>query len=184
MAPLAYVPGHPLSTAELSAARLDGDLAAEPFGYVPVGAPVTRGVRAAALEPLIPGGCAAEMLAAAWVHGACAELPARIRARRVAGAPLVGRAADDVRLRARAIRSDDVEVIGRLAVTTPERTAYDLWAAALAGRGDDDVLAARAALLGDDAVRHRLAAWLDSSAVRPYARAMRAELASRGVRTT
>lgn len=73
--PLLFIGGHEFSLAELSAARLDGELFAVGDGFVPVGIPIDARHRAAALLGDVPPGCTVVGRSAAWIHGAGGRCP-------------------------------------------------------------------------------------------------------------
>ncbi|WP_165063987.1 type IV toxin-antitoxin system AbiEi family antitoxin [Marisediminicola senii] len=132
-----------LPLAELSAARLDGELFAVDECYGVVGEFETRSLRAMALSAGLPPRLIAEMMSAAWILGAtdappethqlCAESTARYRCLGVA------------RLSVREVMLEpgDTETIGGLRVTTARRTVIDLarWSDSFGLRERDVVLA-------------------------------------------
>ncbi len=128
--PFLYFAGEPLSAAELTAARLDGDLVEVGEAFMPADAVETRELRAGSLRRLVGSGLAVTHESAAWVHGALCEPPAvhsvqRRESRR-------GTRVTDVRVRYRDVRlpHDHAAVIAGVAVSTPERTLVDLLRAA------------------------------------------------------
>ncbi|WP_051172154.1 type IV toxin-antitoxin system AbiEi family antitoxin [Microbacterium indicum] len=164
MRPFVYHPGPLLSLAELTAARLDGDLvAAEPAGpvdapFVPAGLPESDHVRAGIARPLIPLGHAAVGLSAAWIHGFVPRQPRPHTAQRVDGSPVSRQRRAGVVIREWWLPARDVGDIAGVAVTTPARTVYDVARAAFAGdAASDDALGL---LLDDEALRRRALAWL------------------------
>lgn len=124
--PFLYFAGERLSAAELSAARLDGDLVEIGEGYMPADAAETRELRAGSLRPMLSPGLALTRESAAWVHGALGEPPVRHRVQRLSARRL--HAVFDTRLAYRdvALRREDVMSISGVAVTTPARTLGDL----------------------------------------------------------
>jgi len=115
-----------LSIAELSAARLDGDLYTVDTCWASVAEPEDPGLRAEAFAAAVPDlRLVAERLSAAWIWGARSRPPARhqvclrpgLRAR---GGPglLVLRQTD--------VSAEDLCSFGSARVTAPERTIADL----------------------------------------------------------
>ncbi len=141
--PFLYFAGAPLSSAELSAARLDGHLVELGEGYIPADAVETGALRAASLAGLLGETLAATHLSAAWVHGAVAEPPARHTVQRAV--PRRIHQVIDRRLiyRDPQISPDDLMHVGGVRVTTPVRTLADL------ARTDDDVHTRAALQLAD-----------------------------------
>ena len=124
--PFLYFAGDRLSTAELAAARLDGELVEVGEGYMPADAVETRELRAGSLAPLVGATLAATQLSAAWVHGAIDTPPTRHAVQRAVARRLSPPL--DARVRYSDVRLDaaDVQVIAGVAVTTPTRTLADL----------------------------------------------------------
>lgn len=123
---LVYVPGIRLSVAELSAARLDGDVVCVDAVYVPADAAETPELRAQALSGLVGDVLAVTRLAAAWVYGAVDEPPARVCVHRAVPrriAHVVDRRLD---YRDSLLDPAHVRAIGGVRVTTPARTLGDL----------------------------------------------------------
>ena len=116
---------HDLPWAELQAARLDGELYAVDECFCPIDEPGGRRQRALALSAIVPRRLIVELHSAAWVWGAtdrpparhrlCADITARSR-------PPIGTAI----LREVVVDPGDVEMLGRLRIATPLRTAVDL----------------------------------------------------------
>jgi len=137
-----------LPLAELTCARLDGELFAVAGAWCPIDALDGPEIRARAVAPLAPSRAAAERMTAAWIYGLAAE-PVRhqfcvdvtARTRKPSG---TGTLLREVR-----IGPDDTRLVGQLLVTTPLRTAIDLarWGRS-AGRPPEPALLA--ALLGLD----------------------------------
>ncbi|MES2170071.1 MAG: type IV toxin-antitoxin system AbiEi family antitoxin [Actinomycetota bacterium] len=116
---------HDLPSAELQAARLDGELFAIDECFSPIDEIEQRRHRAASLAAIVPDRLIAEQHSAAWVHGALLHAPARhefcadTRARvRPAGARFA--------LREVVIDDSDLMELGGMSVTTPLRTVLDL----------------------------------------------------------
>ena len=114
-----------LPLAELSSARLDGELYAVGEGWCPVDEPEGPPVRAGAAGLLVPPRAIAERMTAAWIYGIrpepsrhqfCVDLGARTH---VPPSP---------RLQLREVRCgpEDTRTIAGLRVTTPLRTVVDL----------------------------------------------------------
>ncbi len=124
--PFLYFADERLSAAELSAARLDGDLVEIGEGYMPTDAVETRELRAGSLRTRIPATLALTRASAAWIHGAVADPPPRHIVQRTA--PRRGNYVRDLRLdyRDQRIAPADVQWITGVAVTTPARTLADL----------------------------------------------------------
>ena len=76
-APYLYFTDDRLSHAELSAARLDGDVVEIGEGFMPADAVETPALRALSLRPLARPGLALTHGSAAWVHGVRPEPPTR-----------------------------------------------------------------------------------------------------------
>lgn len=138
-----------LPLAELSSARLDGELFPLGGSWCPVDALAGPETRAAAIHPRAPRRSAAERLTAAWIYGLCPE-PARhqfcvdVRAR-------THKAADSaVQLREVRLGADDTVLLGRLRATTPLRTAVDLtrWGVSPGRRAETTLIAALLAQTG------------------------------------
>lgn len=124
--PFLYFVDDRLSLAELSAARLDGDVVELGDAYIPADAVETRGLRAGSLAGLLGDTLAATHLTAAWVHGALPEPPnvhtvQRAVARRIHRVPV-----RHLQYRDLAVDADDLELIGGVRVTSPLRTLVDL----------------------------------------------------------
>ncbi|MBK4346765.1 type IV toxin-antitoxin system AbiEi family antitoxin [Lacisediminihabitans changchengi] len=114
-----------LPSAELQAARLDGELYRVDECFSPIDQPTGLHHRALALAAITPRRLIAELHSAAWVWGAldqppsrhrlCADITARTR-------PPIGPAI----LREVVVDATDVVTLGPLRITTPLRTAVDL----------------------------------------------------------
>ncbi|RFA12720.1 hypothetical protein B7R21_10315 [Subtercola boreus] len=130
--------------AELSAARLDGELTPVDSGFAPLDCPGTVALRLRALVPLLPKTAIVERQSALWVYGFRPFPPARHQACVRAG---VGRRAPgSVRLQVREVvlEPDDVVMVAGIALTSMIRTAIDL---ARAQATVDDVQGGRLRLL-------------------------------------
>ena len=124
--PFLYFAGGRLSAAELTSARLDGDVVEVGEGFMPADAVETFDLRAGSLAPLLGDTLAATHLSAAWVHGVLDEPPTRHAVQRITARRLSP--AIDLRVRYRDMRlpDRDVMVLCGAAVTTPTRTLADL----------------------------------------------------------
>jgi len=123
-----HLPGDRLSLPELTAARLDGDVVELGEAYAPADLVETPALRAASLAPLMEGmrDAAFAGMSAAWIHGA-GDAPPELHELQ---------SATERRLRAPATRRllvhdpvldpVDVQHLGGIAVTMPERTLIDL----------------------------------------------------------
>lgn len=155
-----YFPGDRLSTAELSAACLDGHLVGLGEGYVPADTIETAWLRAASLHELVGANLAAILETAAWIHGARAEPPARHRLQRASPHRVHEPIGRRFVYRDTQIPEADLMRIAGVAVTTPARTVADLARSATAAdlemlrafaSADPDVLEAGRRLLRDAA---------------------------------
>jgi len=142
--PFLYFAGERLSAAELTAARLDGDLIEVGEAFMPADAVETRELRAGSLRRLVGAGLAVTHESAAWVHGAIAEPPVVHRVQRRESRR--GTRVADARVRYRDVRlpDDHAEIIAGLAVSIPERTLVDLLRD---GHGRNDPASAAEAML-------------------------------------
>lgn len=114
-----------LSPAELSAARLDGELSPLGDAFVPADALETPWLRAASLRDLLGEHLVAIGLTAAWVHGALGLPPAVHHVQR--GTRGVTRPVRrDVRFRDTAMDPADTVLLGGVRVATPVRTLVEL----------------------------------------------------------
>lgn len=124
--PFLYSPGHPLSIAELSAARIDGDLHSIAHAFMPSDIPESAPLRAAVLRALVPPRLALCRSSAAWVHGAGSEPPdlhhlQRAVPERVRVQTPIGVVFHDV-----ATGAADITSIAGVAVTTVTCTIADM----------------------------------------------------------
>lgn len=128
--PFVYVAGVRLSGAELTGARLDGDLVEVGEAFMPADAVETRELRAASLRHLVGDAVAFTLESAAWVHGALPEPPPRHVVQRL-GERRLPPADPRVRYSDQPLAApDDVVRISGVWVTTPARTLADLVRAA------------------------------------------------------
>lgn len=124
--PFLYFAGERLSTAELSAARLDGDVVEVGEAYMPTDAVETRELRAASMRPALSAALALTRTSAAWVHGALAEPPVRHDVQRFSARRIPSVVDTRLAYRDVALRREDVVMISGVAVTTPAKTLGDL----------------------------------------------------------
>lgn len=144
--------GDRLSSAELSAARLDGHVVELGEAYIPADAVETAWLRAGSLRPLVGDLLAASHLSAAWVHGALPDPPARHTVQRAVPRRIHHVIGTRLHYRDPALVAVDLSTIAGVRVTTPARTLADLArtpdagyrAAAAAWACDDPGLAAAA----------------------------------------
>ncbi|MFI8631985.1 SAM-dependent methyltransferase [Microbacterium sp. NPDC077663] len=177
MWPFLYFSGDRLSTAELTAARLDGDLVEIGEAYMPADAVETRELRAASFRGVTGLHRAVTHASAAWVHGAIPDPPLihtlQRAARTRAAFPVDAR----IRFRDVELPASDLQMISGVAVTTPVRTLVDLVRDVVAEGASsclvDDVLAWRPELL-DEAVT-----WIREAGPVHHKRAAAAELRRR-----
>ncbi len=124
--PLIYLPGERLSVAELSAARLDGDVVEIGEGYMPADAVESTATRAASLRSICGTRLVVGSWSAAWIYGALHDPPSRHSVMR-GSAHRVGNLIDR-----RAIFHDvgiddqDVSDVGGVLVTSALRTVIDV----------------------------------------------------------
>ncbi|MFT4052321.1 MAG: SAM-dependent methyltransferase [Microbacterium sp.] len=143
--PFLYFPGDRLSTAELTCARLDGDVVEIGDAYMPTDAVETRELRASSLRNSVLDTLAVTRESAVWIYGAVPEPPPRHTVQR--RSPVRLHHVLDARLEYhdQLLRPDAVIRIGGVWVTTPEHTLADLVRALHAG---EDVARHAEALLG------------------------------------
>ena len=131
--PFLYFADERLSRAELTAACLDGDLVALGDAYIPADAVETAALRAGSLAETLGDTLAATHLSAAWVHGGLPLPPPRHTVQRGVPRRLHVRPDRRVVYRDLQVPGDDLQLVGGVLVTTPERTLADL-----ARVGDDE----------------------------------------------
>lgn len=124
--PFLYFAGDRLSTAELCAARLDGDLIEVGDAYMPADAVETRELRAGSLATRIPPALALTRMSAAWVHGAWDQPPPRHSVQRLSSTRIHQVQDATLLYRDYAISEADVIRVSGLAITTAARTLSDL----------------------------------------------------------
>lgn len=165
--PFLYFIGDRLSLAELTAARLDGDVVELGEAFIPADAVETRALRAGSLTGLLGDTLAATHLSAAWVHGAIPDPPARHTVQRAVPRRLNRFPTRHLVYRDLAVHPDDLESIGGVWVTTPLRTLIDVSriddasharAARMLAESDRDLAAEAIARLGSGALPHKRAA--------------------------
>ncbi|MCS5719524.1 hypothetical protein N1027_15405 [Herbiconiux sp. CPCC 205763] len=115
-----------LPLAELSAARLDGDLRALAGAYCSVDVHPSAALRGAALAPLVPDGLIVERMSAAWLHGATPRFPRPVQlcirsSHRIRDVPSIDRQVRQV-----VLGDHEIMEAGPVRVTDPFRTAVDL----------------------------------------------------------
>ncbi|MGD8169379.1 hypothetical protein ACEXOS_019360 [Herbiconiux sp. P16] len=115
-----------LPFAELSAARLDGDLRDLAGAYCSVDVHPSAALRGAALAPLVPDGLVVERMSAAWVHGATPRFPRPVQlcirsSHRIRDVPSIDRQVRQV-----VLGDHELVAAGPVRVTDPFRTAVDL----------------------------------------------------------
>jgi len=161
--PFLYFADDRLSMAELSAARLDGDVVELGDAFIPADAVETRGLRAGSLAGVLGDTLAATHLTAAWVHGALPDPPARHTVQR--GVTRRLHRVPDRRLVYRDLAVDPADLVrlGGVWVTTPARTLADL------SRVDDPAHARAAHLMveADPAAAEEAIAWLEEHRLLP-----------------
>lgn len=161
-----YFPGDRLSTAELTAARLDGDVVELGEAYIPADAVETAALRAGSLAGILGDTLAATHVTAAWVHGALAEPPARHTVQRAVARRV--HLVVDHRLvyRDPAVPEEDQWLLGGVRVTSPRRTLADL------ARAQDGESASAARLLADvmPGLEGEAIAWFEQRGPVPHKR--------------
>ena len=161
MAPFAYLPGRPLSVAELTAAALDGDLRrVSRTAFAPPASPDTALLRASAAAELVPDGCAAVRTSAAWIHGALADEPDPHHVQQREGEPTRRHWRTGLIAHTWPLASGDLEEIAGVAVTTLERTFYDVGRAIALDEATPDDARAAAWFCARTELHERLRTWL------------------------
>ena len=135
-----HVPGDRLSLAELTAARLDGDVVGLGEAFAPADLVETAALRAASLTSLIAGmrDAAFAGMSAAWIHGAGDAAPETHELQSASGRRLRAPATRRIIVHDPILDPADMRRLGGIAVTTPERTLIDLlrWPVTLPERHD------------------------------------------------
>jgi hypothetical protein len=138
--PSLFIDGHEFSIAELSAARLDGDLVGVGAAFVPVGALVDHRHRAASIALDVPPGGIVVGRSAAWLHSGLGAPPLPVEIG-VSG-PATRWALPHRNARSMRIRPEHREVIGfgedSVATLSAVATVLDL--ARAPQRPDDGVI--------------------------------------------
>lgn len=131
--PFLYFAGDRLSSAELTSARLDGDVVEVGDAFMPADAIETRELRAGSLRERVPETLALVRESAAWVHGAVMDAPVRHTVQR--RSPLRVSHVIDARLAYsdQPLSGDDAMTVSGVWITTPARTLADLVRALCAG---------------------------------------------------
>lgn len=165
--PFLYFADDRLSLAELTAARLDGDVVELGDAYIPADAVETRALRAGSLTGLLGDTLAATHLTAAWVHGALPEPPAHHTVQRAVARRLHRLPVRHLVYRDLVVDEADLQTIGGVRVTTRARTLADLSrvaddthtrAARLLAEGDPALLGAAIERLDHGTLPHKRAA--------------------------
>ena len=141
--PFLYFVDDRLSLAELTAARLDGDVVELGDAYIPADAVETRALRAGSLTGILGENLAATHLTAAWVHGALPDPPAMHTVQRAVTRRLHRMPVRHLVYRDLSVDESDLEIIGGVRVTSKARTLADLCRVA------DDAHTRAARLLAD-----------------------------------
>lgn len=123
---LLYVPGRRLTLAELSAARLDGDVVEIGDAYIPADLTENPDVRASSVAALVRPGTAAAGSTAAWIHGAGDIPPAVHHIRRSVPRRVRPQLSGRVIFHDGALSPLEIARIGGIDVATPLRTMLDL----------------------------------------------------------
>jgi hypothetical protein len=124
--PFLYYADDRLSLAELSAARLDGDVVELGDAYIPADAVETAALRAGSLLGVLGELLAATHVSAAWIHGALPEPPAKHTVQRAVARRIHRIPSHRIVYRDLAVDPGDLQRIGSVWVTTPVRTLVDL----------------------------------------------------------
>ncbi len=124
--PFLYFTDDRLSRAELTAACLDGHLVALGDAYMPADAVETAALRAGSLTLTLGDTLAATHLTAAWVHGALPLAPSRHTVQRAVPRRLHVVPDRRVVYRDLPVAADDLQLVGGVLVTSPQRTLADL----------------------------------------------------------
>lgn len=163
--PFLYFADERLSSAELTAACLDGHLVSLGDAYMPADAVETPALRAGSLARTLGDTLAATHLSAAWIHGGLPVPPARHTVQRAVARRLHVVPHRQLVYRDLAVAGEDLQLLGGVLVTSPERTLADL-----ARVGDDDHARAARLLAGADPdAAHRAIARLEAG-VLPHKR--------------
>ena len=166
-----------LPLAELSAARLDGELFGIADCYLPGDLPEGAAIRAAALRAALPHErLIAEQHSAAWIWGVLDAAPSPHRFAAAIGARVGRRSSPWMRVREVVIAAEDRTEIAGLEVTTPLRTALDLLRGSTFGAAEQELVSALMAAGGFSARDCRVG--IDARRNLPYKHEARARLDS------
>jgi hypothetical protein len=121
-----FLDGSLLSSAELCAARLDGELFGVGDVFVLLDTPDTAELRADAFRLTAPRTVVADRFTASWIHGARAAPPAPWQASIDSARRVSAMSVQALDMRQCVFARGDVERIGGARVTAPLRTAVDL----------------------------------------------------------
>jgi hypothetical protein len=166
-----------LPLAELSAARLDGELFGIADCYLPGDLPEGAAVRAAALRAALPHDrLIAEQQSAAWIWGVLDAAPSPHRFAAAIGARVGRRSSSWMRVREVVIADDDRTELAGLEVTTPLRTALDLLRGATFAAAERQLVQALMAMGGFTA--HDCREGIDARRNLPHKHEARARLES------
>lgn len=177
MWPFLYFAGDRLSAAELTAARLDGDLVEVGDAFMPADAVETREMRAGSFRGVAGPQRAVTHASAAWVHGAIPEPPGVHRLQRAS--PRRAAFPVDARIRFRdvALPPADIVVISGIPITTEVRTLVDLVRDLVSGCGSAELV--EAMLAWRPPLLEAGLAWLEGSGPVHHKRAAHAHLRAR-----
>ncbi|MBT2486002.1 MULTISPECIES: type IV toxin-antitoxin system AbiEi family antitoxin [unclassified Microbacterium] len=121
-----YLPGARLSQSELSSARIDGHVVEVGDAYIPADLIEDADVRAQSLIRLVRPGTAASGPTAAWVHGAGDAPPVVHHVKRSVERRLRPHTSARLVFHDSLLAASDVQRLGGIDVSTPERTMLDL----------------------------------------------------------
>ncbi|MGW9112742.1 SAM-dependent methyltransferase [Microbacterium sp. NPDC055683] len=166
-----YHPGDRLSLAELTAARIDGEVVALGACFLPADAAAPPATRAASIAPLIGPSYAFVRRTAAWIHGACEQLDEPIDVQRAVPAMTTRIVDRAVRYHDQELPSADAVLLGGCRVSSPARTLADLARLAVQPGADPSGTArdAAALLARDERTRAAAIAWFADHRRRPHA---------------
>ncbi len=170
--PFLYFADDRLSTAELSAARLDGHVIELGDAYIPADAVETTALRAGSLGAILGDTLAATHLTAAWIHGSLHDPPARHTVQRAVSRRLHHVIGQRLVYRDPAVGHDDLVLIGGVWVTSPTRTLADLARVADAAHEH----AARLFAADVEGLADAAIAWLEHRGAVPHKKRARAFL--------
>lgn len=154
-----YVGGERLSTSELMAARLDGDVVELGEAFIVADAVETPELRARSLRAIAAPSLAFTHESAAWIHGAHASAPRHHFVQRASAqrcAPLIHA---QVTYRDQRLPPDDIVIIAGVQVSSLVRTLVDLVRDVVIRDGGSDHTV-RALLADAPEIREQALAWL------------------------